>query len=236
MSILLIPAAVSLRSQIGSRGIVPELSRQQHQITKGSRGKRDSMPTRISIKRVKVPGAAFDWTISGIDSTIGSSKNLWQYCAGWMRGTESSTSQKRITHTTSFLFCKLEHRELSTLLFRGILNKLSSLIKGNVDVDFWTAVLALFRRDGGYRMKKLKSEIVLPINQWNENDSVWNKYQWQWYGLERQIYEVAMDIRVHGMRNRWSKRSSQPTKIWQGACRDIHSFDMNEIENIYFWI
>jgi hypothetical protein len=90
-----------------------------------------------------------------------------------MRRTEYGASWKRITGTISFPLSKLEHHDLSALLFGGILyilHKWSLFFGGNFHINFRTATVALFRGDSGYHIEKVNSQVGMPISQRDEND------------------------------------------------------------------
>jgi hypothetical protein len=122
-----------------------------------------------------------------------------------MRRIEYGASWKRITDTTSFPFSKLEHRDLSALLFGGILHKWSLFLGGNFHINFRTATVALFRGDSGYRIEEVNSQIGMPISQRDDNGPKRNKYYCQQCNMARQSYQVAINITAKGTRNRWSK-------------------------------
>jgi hypothetical protein len=54
-------------------------------------------------------------------------------------------------------------------------------------------------------LEQLNSELGIPISQRDENDPEWNKWYCHQYSMERQNYQVAINITAKGMRNRWSK-------------------------------
>jgi hypothetical protein len=122
-----------------------------------------------------------------------------------MRRIEYGASWKKITDATSFPFIKLEHRDLSALLFGGILYKWSLFFGGNFHINFRIATVALFRGDSSHRIEKVNSQIGMPISQRDENDPKWNKYYCQQYRTARQKYQVAINIMAKGTRNQWSK-------------------------------
>jgi hypothetical protein len=145
---------------------VPELLRRQNQIINGFLGKMWFGAIENLHEMGKAPGDTFDWTIWGDDNKVGSSRNVWQCYSSSMRRTEYDESWKRITDTTPFLpLSKLEHRDLSALLFGGILYilyKWSLFFRGNFQLKSRTATVALFRGDSGHALRKWIAKLECP--------------------------------------------------------------------------